>query len=61
MTLAVMAAFGVDIETTGGDSPRFRIPAGSGEPKYRGRVYQVEPDASAASYFFAAAAVTEEK
>jgi 3-phosphoshikimate 1-carboxyvinyltransferase len=52
MTLAVMEAFGV----TAGNR-RFRRfdvrPA-----RYRGRVYQIEPDASAASYFFALAALT---
>jgi 3-phosphoshikimate 1-carboxyvinyltransferase len=53
MTLAVMAAFGVDV--TAGDLSRFQLPTGV---KYRGRTYAIEPDASAASYFFAAAAIT---
>jgi 3-phosphoshikimate 1-carboxyvinyltransferase len=52
MTLAVMRAFGVDVQ---GQAARFVIPAGQ---CYRGREYAVEPDASAASYFFAAAAIT---
>jgi 3-phosphoshikimate 1-carboxyvinyltransferase len=52
MTLSVMRAFGVDAEVEG--YRRFLIPAG----KYGGRQYEIEPDASAASYFFAAAAVT---
>ena len=52
MTLAVMKAFGVQVEELPGN--RFQIPA----PQcYKGRHYVVEPDASAASYFFAAAAV----
>lgn len=53
MTLAVMSAFGVDVPP--GDLSRFRLPAGV---KYRGRAYAIEPDASAASYFFAAAAIS---
>ena len=52
MTAAVMRAFGADVET-GPD--RVRV-AGGG---YRSPgVYEVEPDATAASYFWAAAAVT---
>jgi 3-phosphoshikimate 1-carboxyvinyltransferase len=51
MTLAVMRSFGVDIDET--NMRRLRIdPA-----RYRGRSYDIEPDASAASYFFAAAAI----
>lgn len=52
MTLDVMAAFGVavDRETPG----VYRI-----QPQtYTARAYEIEPDASAASYFFAVAAVT---
>jgi len=52
MTLAVMGAFGVDVPHEG--LRRFAIPAPSG---YRGCFYPIEPDASAASYFFAAAAI----
>jgi 3-phosphoshikimate 1-carboxyvinyltransferase len=52
MTLAVMEAFGVAVVNQG--FRRFEIrPA-----RYRGRVYAIEPDASAASYFFALAAIT---
>ena len=54
MTTAVMRAFGVEVET----SPkldRFEIRA----PRlYQPREYAIEPDASAASYFWAVAAVT---
>lgn len=52
MTLAVMADFGVEVRKLydGG----FAIPVSS---RYRGRAYEIEPDASAASYFFAAAAI----
>ncbi len=52
MTLAVMRSFGVSTES---DLQRFVVPSGAG---YEGRRYEIEPDASAASYFFAAAAVT---
>lgn len=52
MTLGVMARFGVTIDTS--RPGVFRItPA-----RYRAGCYDVEPDASAASYFFAAAAIT---
>lgn len=52
MTLGVMARFGVTVDTS---RPQvFRI-----EPqRYRGGPYEIEPDASAASYFAAAAAIT---
>jgi 3-phosphoshikimate 1-carboxyvinyltransferase len=54
MTLAMMRQFGANVETP---SPLlFRIPPGQ---RYEGlHEYQIEPDASAASYFFAAAAVS---
>ena len=47
MTTAVMEAFGASVDG-------FTVAPGG----YRGRAYAVEPDASAASYFFAAAAIT---
>jgi 3-phosphoshikimate 1-carboxyvinyltransferase len=53
MTLSTMEEFGVRAERDG--DRRFRITAGQ---RYTARRYAVEPDASAASYFFAAAAVT---
>ena len=54
MTLAVMASFGVSVRA--GEPCRFQIAA----PQcYRARRYEIEPDASAASYFFAAAAITQ--
>jgi 3-phosphoshikimate 1-carboxyvinyltransferase len=54
MTLAVMKAFGVDVAT---DPPlsRFEIAA---PQTYRACNFAIEPDASAASYFWAAAAIT---
>jgi len=52
MSLRVMKDFGVDVEREG--PGRFRI---APQP-YLGRLYDIEPDASSASYFFAAAAVT---
>jgi 3-phosphoshikimate 1-carboxyvinyltransferase len=53
MTLAVMDAFGV--RASAHEERRFTIPA---PQSYRGRDYDIEPDASAASYFWAAAAIT---
>ena len=52
MTLAVMEAFGVPVRNR--KFRRFHVPLG----RYQGRTYTIEPDASAASYFFAAAALT---
>lgn len=53
MTLDTMSAFGISIETPSDDT--FWIAAGQ---SYRPRTYRIEPDATAATYFFAAAAVT---
>jgi 3-phosphoshikimate 1-carboxyvinyltransferase len=53
MTLAVMADFGIRVETTP-TLQCFHIPQG----RYRNRTYTIEGDASGASYFWAAAAVT---
>jgi len=53
MTLAVMRAFGVDVPSEG--LRRFVF---DGRQRYKARAYEIEPDASAASYFFAAAAIT---
>jgi 3-phosphoshikimate 1-carboxyvinyltransferase len=52
MTLSVMEAFGVTIDNH--NDRRFDINPG----QYRGRDYAIEPDATAASYFFALAAIT---
>ena len=51
LTLAVMRDFGAEAAWEG---PALRVAAGRG---YRGRRYEVEPDASAAAYPFAAAAI----
>ena len=53
MTLAVMRAFGVDVEA----SADFRRFSGFRRGRYLGREYQIEPDASAASYFVALPAI----
>jgi len=53
MTLAVMEAFGVSVGREG--VRRFFVRSGQ---RYRAREYAIEPDASAAAYFFAAAAIT---
>ena len=52
MTRRVMADFGAACHVTG--EARWSIPSGG----YVGRTYAIEPDASAASYFLAAAAIT---
>lgn len=54
MTRRVMEAFGAEVAATR-DSSEMRV---SNQHRYRGRDYAIEPDASAASYFFAAAAIT---
>lgn len=53
MTLAAMQAFGVDVETSL-LFDRFTVRA---PHRYAARNYAIEPDASAASYFWAAAAI----
>ena len=53
MTLAVMKSFGIRAEA-GADLTHFTINQGC----YGSRTYRIEGDASGASYFFAAAAVT---
>jgi 3-phosphoshikimate 1-carboxyvinyltransferase len=52
LTRSVMAAFGAEVEAP--DPSTYVVPPG----RYRGTDLAVEPDASAASYFFAAAAIT---
>ncbi len=52
MTLGVMARFDVMAETLPAEGYQIQ------PQKYRGTEYTIEPDASAASYFFAAAAIT---
>ncbi|MBN1853417.1 MAG: 3-phosphoshikimate 1-carboxyvinyltransferase [Pirellulales bacterium] len=54
MTIGVMRAFGVDVVCPD-DLSEFNIPNETG---YISREYSIEPDASAASYFWAAAAIT---
>lgn len=53
ITMHMMAEFGAQVQRD--DYRRFYIAAGQ---RYRAREYQIEPDASNASYFFAAAALT---
>ncbi len=53
MTLSVMADFGIDVDCNE-EFTDFMIPQG----RYRAMEYQIEGDASNASYFWAAAAVT---
>ncbi len=55
MTLAVMQAFGAVVDVDPTDLARFHILPGH---PYQAREYAIEPDASAASYFWAAAAIT---
>ncbi|MFK4105507.1 3-phosphoshikimate 1-carboxyvinyltransferase [Streptomyces sp. NPDC019531] len=51
ITIAMMRAFGVEVVR---DGDVFVVPSGG----YRATTYGIEPDASTASYFFAAAAIT---
>jgi len=53
MTVTVMEAFGAEVRRDG--YARFHVPA---PQAYAARTYAVEPDASSASYFLAAAAAT---
>lgn len=53
ITRSIMAAFGVQVISK--DYKFFRIEGGQ---QYQPQVYNIEPDASNASYFFAAAAIT---
>ena len=53
ITLSVMREFGVDVVND--EYQQFWIPGGQ---SYKARDYSIEPDASSASYFFAAAALT---
>ena len=53
MTIALMRQFGVDVKNN--DHKTFFVKSGQG---YKAIQYDVEGDASAASYFFAAAAIT---
>jgi len=56
MTMQIMRDFGVKVESE--DYQRFHIPSNQ---CYQARQYDIEPDASAASYFWGAAAVTQGK
>jgi 3-phosphoshikimate 1-carboxyvinyltransferase len=53
MTIQVMRDFGANVSSAMNGS--FTVPTGTG---YRGRDYTIEPDATAASYFWTAAAIT---
>lgn len=53
MTIAVMEAFGGRV-TRSAELTHFEIP----QAVYQARTYEIEPDASAASYFWAAAAIS---
>lgn len=53
LTIATMRDFGVEV--TNHEYRRFSVPGGQ---RYDARTYPIEPDASAASYFLALAAVT---
>jgi 3-phosphoshikimate 1-carboxyvinyltransferase len=53
VTLAVMRAFGAEVGFV--DAATLHV---SSAKQYRGRAYTIEPDASTAAYFFAAAAIS---
>jgi 3-phosphoshikimate 1-carboxyvinyltransferase len=52
ITMAVMRAFGAQVE-----HDKYRVVRIAGGQRYQGQDYAIEPDASNASYFFAAAAL----
>lgn len=54
MTVTMMRQFGVEVRTS--LPPWYHVP---GNQWYQARTYQIESDASAASYFFGAAAITQ--
>ncbi|MEE4490620.1 3-phosphoshikimate 1-carboxyvinyltransferase [Streptomyces sp. BE230] len=54
ITLAMMRSFGVEVTRGGPGDAVFTVPPGG----YRATTYAIEPDASTAGYFFAAAALT---
>jgi 3-phosphoshikimate 1-carboxyvinyltransferase len=54
MTRRVMESYGAEVAATAD----YREIRASNKRRYRGREFAIEPDASAASYFFAAAAMT---
>ncbi len=56
MTIALMRQFGVDVKNN--EYRTFFVKSGQ---RYKAKHYEVEGDASAASYFFAAAAITDGK
>ncbi len=56
VTIDIMKDFGIPIKNSG--YKRFSVKAGR---KYKSRIYKIEGDASNASYFFAAAAITKGK
>ena len=56
MTATVMRSFGAEVEITPPSDASARVVVGAAG--YHGRQYAIEPDASAASYFWAAAAIT---
>jgi 3-phosphoshikimate 1-carboxyvinyltransferase len=59
MTAEVMRAFGATVELASPDSAGdVSLCVHVGSTSYRGTRYAIEPDASAASYFWAAAAIT---
>ncbi|MEM9660498.1 MAG: 3-phosphoshikimate 1-carboxyvinyltransferase, partial [Planctomycetota bacterium] len=58
MTLEVMRAFAAQVEVEVEVDEEYRAIKVDDSHRYIGRRYAIEPDASAASYFFAAAAVT---
>ncbi|MDF1844407.1 MAG: 3-phosphoshikimate 1-carboxyvinyltransferase [Rubripirellula sp.] len=58
MTAQVMKSFGAEVELMDAPSPEISLAVQVNHAGYRGQDYSIEPDASAASYFWAAAAIT---
>lgn len=58
MTSTVMQAFGAEVSGAAGGPLRIASGRANAQHGYRGTNYAIEPDASAASYFWGAAAIT---
>ncbi len=58
ITLRMMQQFGIKLDDPGSDKHHYRNYSVRAGQRYRAQRYMVEPDASNASYFFAAAAIT---
>ena len=58
MTAEVMRAFGVEVTIKQSSEDHEQVQVAVAAGRYRGQQYEIEPDASAASYFWATAAIS---